>query len=133
MSAGEGSSVAVGVSEEVKEARTGVTTVNGRVQGGNPGDGGGVGAAKIITDLRWHGEADSEPQYERLDGRRFRAKAVYGLRTYIYDQRHVRDEICVEIGRRQWGVLSLIRAVLLMVVPSTGMRFVRYNEVVPYY
>lgn len=52
--------VAAVVMDETKKSGTRVTTVDRRARGGNPGDGGEVDTAEVITDARWHVEAYME-------------------------------------------------------------------------
>lgn len=128
MSAEGGSAVAVEVMGETEQGGTEATTVDKRVCGGNQGDGGEGGTAKVIADPRWHVEAYMERWGVMIDRRRSQAMEVDSSSRCIYDRRRLRYDTCVWPRRRRWGVFDRNRAVLLAGVSSLAMPFVRCEE-----
>lgn len=95
VSVGKDIAAIIRIKEEVEEAEMGVTTVDAVVRGGNPGDGGGEGTVRVVTDPRCYTEANMERWRETLYGRRFWVMAVDCSSAYIYGRHLVRYDTCV--------------------------------------
>lgn len=132
MRAEKSNAVAVGVRDEIEQAGMGMTVA--RSSGGsNPEESREVGVVEALADLRRCVEDCMEWCGVLLVGRWFRAMAVDGSISYIYDCRRVWHDICVVAWcRRRWA-FDRNQAVLLTGLSSSDMLIVKCEKKVSYY